>query len=615
MNQSRRASVLTMTFTFVVMGCASIQSSPDGQGIYRDSAFNDLNRAPASMSPPVLVSGDTTVIDPVHMRTQADYHFSMGEAYSLDGQTEKAIEEFKMTLIYDAESSAVRMRLATEYLKSGLLSEAVAQAREAVEKDPKNIDGHLLLGGLYSSMKSYDLASAEYETVLKISPDHAEAPLYLGAILSEQKKPDRAVKAFESLLKNSEYPSPHLAWYYIGRVRMDQKEEKFQRAAEAAFRQALKAKPDHVDSVLALSALETRRGRENAGLEILAKFQREQGPSAKIAEILSQAYLEKSKYDEAHEQLEHLEQYGDDQLSAKLRIALIYIEKKMFDRATTKLEEILNEASDSDKVRFYLAAVYEETNRDADAIYHFLKIPPESTYYQESIVHAAYLLKGQNKMSEAIKILEQAFLKKKETPQIYAMHSALLDEHGAPEKALSSVSEGLKKFPESAQLWFYSGTLNDRLGKKKKTVEDMMKVIELDPNHVQGLNYLAFTWADEGINLVEAEKMARRASELDPKDGYILDTLGWVIFKQGRVKEAIRLLEAAYRSQPNVGVIAEHLGDAYLKNSMAERAVEMYNKALQLETNIQKIEEIKSKITAVDQPQSPVVRTPSQFAD
>ncbi|MBX3039811.1 MAG: tetratricopeptide repeat protein [Bdellovibrionaceae bacterium] len=617
MTFTRRATLILGPALLLAAGCATSPSEPSGHGTYFDGAFNDHNRAPASMSPPtVQVQGDHTTIDPVHMRTQADYNYSMGEAYSLDGQVQKAIESFKMTLVYDPESAAVRLRLATEYLKAGLISEALEQGIEAVKADPKNIEGHLLLGGLYSSMKSYDKAVAEYETILKLKPDQPEAPLYLGAVLSEQKKYDKAVKAFETLLKNPDYATPHLAWYYIGRVRLEQKEDKSLKSAESAFKQALKLKPTHVDSVLALSALETRRGKEEAGIQVLAKYQKEQGPNTRIAEILAQVYVEKGRYDEAYEQLEHLEQYGEDPLSAKLRIALIFIEKKIFDQATRKLEEIIEEAPDSDKVRFYLAAVYEETGKDADAITHFRKIPADSTYFQEAVVHASYLLRGQGKLAEAVKVIEGGLSKKKDAPQIYAMHASLLDEMGEHKKALVSLSEGIAKFPDNAQLRFYSGTIHDRLGDKKKTVEDMKKVIELDPNHVQGLNYLAFTWAEEGTNLADAEKLARRAAELDPKDGYILDTLGWILYKQGKTMDAIRLLEAAFRAQPTVGVIAEHLGDAYLRNAMADRALEMYNKALQLETDSRKIEEIKSKITAVDRPKLPdQVRTPSSLND
>ena len=72
------------------------------------------------------------------------------------------------------------------------------------------------------------------------------------------------------------------------------------------------------------------------------------------------------------------------------------------------------------------------------------------------------------------------------------------------------------------------------------------------------------------MHLKDAEALARKAHQLDPKDGYVLDTLGWILYKQGRFPEAIRMLEAAFSYQSGVSVIAEHLGDAYMKQALVE---------------------------------------------
>lgn len=589
-------SILFVSIAGLLTSCATMRDSD--RAAYFDAAYDDHNRAPASLTPPAPSSDGGSTIDPLYMRTQADYQYSLGEAFSNDGNRQKAIEAFKMVLVYDPEAPAVRLRLATEYLKAGFLSEAVEQAGEAVKQNPKNIDAHLLLGGLYSTMKSFDKAVGHYESVLKIDPNNAEAPLYLGAVWSEQKQPEKAVKSFESLTKNTEYANVHLAWYYIGRVRMEQKDEKYQKAAEAAFKKALTIKPDHSDSVIALGSLYNKRHQEDKALRLFADFQKEHGPSGRIAEILAQYYVEKGKYDDAYEQFEVLEANSDDPLAVKLKMALILIEKKMYDKATTKLEDILREAPDSDKIRFYLAAVYEESNQDEKAVAQFKKIQPDSSYYDESVIHAAYLLKGKGKLDDAIALVENGLKSKGDHAQMYAMYASLLDEKGDYKKALTSLEGAIEKYPENAQLRFYYGTVQDRVGNKDLVVKQMQKVIELDPNHVQGLNYLAFTWAEEDKNLEEAEKLARRAIELEPKDGYILDTLGWILFKRGEAKESLRYLEAAHRHQPTVSVIAEHLGDAYMRLSLVEKALGMYHKALELETDSKKLQDLRSKITA-----------------
>ncbi len=598
--------LIAVPIATMISACASSPKETEsisGNGLYFESSFNDHNRAPASLTPP-SASEQTSTIDPLYMRTQADYHYSVGEALSMEGHRQKAIEAFKMTLLYDAESSAVRLRLAAEYLKAGMVTEAVEQANEVAKKDGKNIEAHMLLGGLYSTMKLYPKATEQYETVLKLDPNNNEAPLYLGAVYSEQKLYDKAVRYFESLAKKPDYPNVHLIYYYMGRVRLDQPEVKFQKAAEQAFKKSLEAKPGFADAAIALSALYSREKKEKESTDLLVRFQKNQGPNTRVAEILAQFYMEAGKYDEAYEQLEYLEG-ADDALNVKLKMALILIEKKIYDKATTKLEEILKEAPESDKIRFYLGAVYEETKFEEKAIVQYRKIPSGSRFYSDAVTHAAFLLKNRNKIDEGIKILEKAIADKKGQPQVYSMYASLLEERGELTKALSVMQNAVKTFPEEAQVHFYYGTLQDKTGEKDDVVATMQKVLELNPNHIQGLNYLAYTWAEKGENMDQAEALARRALKLEPKDGYVMDTLGWILFKEGQLDESIKILEGAYKSQPAVGIIAEHLGDVYYKKTLTDRALKMYNKALNLETDPKRIEELRQKITSMDRQQLP----------
>jgi tetratricopeptide (TPR) repeat protein len=592
--------------------CATFTSHETEKAPYYEASFNDHNRAPASLTPPPITSKDgEATLDPLYMRTQADYFFAMGEAYALEGNPNKAIESFKMTLVYDQNSPTVNMRLAAEFLKLGMISESLSQAEEATKKDPKNIDAHLLLGGLYSSMKLYPKAMDQYQYVMKLSPANTEAPLYIGALYSEQKQSDKAVQYFESLLKNPEYTTPFMAHYYIGRVRMEQPEAKYQKQAEASFKTALKLKPDFAEGVLVLGALYAKQKQEEKSMALYRAFQKENTPSPKIADVLAQTYIEQGKYDLAYDQLEVLEANSEEPLNIKMKMALILIEQKRYDVAIDKLEQILKEAPDSDKIRFYLAAVYEETRQSEKAVREFKKIPVTSTYYGESTVHAAYLLKGLGRLDEAIELVSKGLKERADQPQVYAMYASLLDEKNDFKAAAKVLEQGLEKFPENAQLRFYYGTINDRMGNKDVVVTEMKKVLELDPNHVQGMNYLAFTWAEMGKNLDDAEKLARRAMELEPQDGYVLDTLGWILFKQNKTIESIKFLEAAHKYQGTVSVIAEHLGDAYYKQSMVDKAKKMYRKAADLETDKQKVQEIRAKITAIEKQELGSPRLPA----
>lgn len=570
-------------------GCATVGTS--GEGYYRESATDVTNRAPLAMS---------MVQDSANARTQADYHFALAESYALDGNVARAIEEYKLTLVYDRSAPQVRLRLATEYIKQGLISEAMEQSKAAIEIDSRNVDAHLLQGGLFSALRMYDDALKEYDVVLEIDKDNSEAPLFIGALLAEQKKYSEASTVFEKLARNPNATNAHVAWYYLGRVRLEENREKNTAKAEAAFQQSLAAKAGYSEGTIALGQLFEASARREKAMTLYKAFQEKYGPNSTVAEELSRLYIEDKNYSKAYEQLAIIEQADESDLNVKAKMAFILIEQSKFPEAITRLEEILSLEPGSDKIRFYLGAVFEEVKDYRGAIAQFRKVPVASSYYPESVIHSAYLHKLLGEMNKAVATIEDGIRLKDDHAPFYALYASLLDDQKEYSKAEKMLLDATKKFPEHAQLHFFLGNMQDRLGEKESSVTTMQTVLKLDKDHVQALNFLAYTFADMNRNLDEAERLVRQALTLQPGDGYILDTLGWVLFKRGRYSDAIRTLEAAYKVQPNESVIAEHLGDAYYHQQMPEKAKRLYMRAVETDSNVANVEKIRLKITAVD---------------
>jgi tetratricopeptide (TPR) repeat protein len=112
-------------------------------------------------------------------------------------------------------------------------------------------------------------------------------------------------------------------------------------------------------------------------------------------------------------------------------------------------------------------------------------------------------------------------------------------------------------------------------------VEYLNRTIELNPEHVEALNYLGYSYADRGINLDDALELIEKAVELEPERGYIRDSLGWVYFKKGMYKEALREIKKASDIEKDDPLILEHLGDVYLKLDNREAASEAWHKSLE----------------------------------
>jgi tetratricopeptide (TPR) repeat protein len=597
---SLRIAAATVTMIGAVAGlsgCATTGASDTG-AVYRESSVDVVNRAPSSMSLPEQTKG-TLVLDNAALSAKADYHFTLAESLSLEGESAKAIEEYKLTLVYDPNSAQVRLRLAAEYVKSGLVSEAVEQCKAALEVDPKHEDARLLLGGLYSAMRMYDDAIAQYRLAVENNAENFEAPLFIGAILAEQKKYKEAVEQFEKLAKNKDNPNPHIAHYYIGRIKLEEN-QKNSAKAEVAFKNALTAKPGYTEALLALGNLFEATARKAQAIALYRDFQEKNGPNSAVAEELSRLYVEQKDYSKAYEQFAIMEAADKTDVNVKAKMAFILIEQQRYPEAIERLEAVLALEPSSDKIRFYLGAVFEEVKDYRSAMKHFEKVPVGSSYFKESVIHVSYLHKLDGNYDKAIATIEKGIKDDSEQPQFYALFASLLDDTKQYKRGVEMLTEATKKFPDHAQLRFFLGSLQDRVGDKTASVASMKRVIEIDKDHIQALNFLAYAYADSGKNLDEAEQLVRRAATLQPNDGFILDTLGWVLFKRGKTAEAVRTLEAAYKMQPEESVIAEHLGDAYYHSQMPEKAKKLYVRAAELDRNVANAEKIRAKVVAID---------------
>ena len=141
---------------------------------------------------------------------------------------------------------------------------------------------------------------------------------------------------------------------------------------------------------------------------------------------------------------------------------------------------------------------------------------------------------------------------------------------------------------ENPSLWltpnffFEWGNALERSGKIDQAVATFNKVLIMEPNHHQTLNYLAYMWAERSENLDKALDYVQRALELNPGNGAYLDTLGWIHYQQGNFEPALRELEKAAQAEPMEPVIIEHMGDVMLKLDRPVEAAGYYRIALEL---------------------------------
>jgi Flp pilus assembly protein TadD len=119
------------------------------------------------------------------------------------------------------------------------------------------------------------------------------------------------------------------------------------------------------------------------------------------------------------------------------------------------------------------------------------------------------------------------------------------------------------KTPADWRFYYVRGIAYERNEEWPKAESDFLRALELNPDQPQVLNYLGYSWVDQGLNLDRALDMIQKAVTASPNDGYIIDSLGWAFYRLGRYTEAVQVLEQAVQLLPNDPEINDHLGDAY----------------------------------------------------
>jgi tetratricopeptide (TPR) repeat protein len=232
--------------------------------------------------------------------------------------------------------------------------------------------------------------------------------------------------------------------------------------------------------------------------------------------------------------------------------------------------------TDSDQVLVQLAAVAEQQQDAEGAIELYRRIPDTSPLRRVSQLQLGLNLADLDRRDEAIRQLQVLVDQNPEDMRGYlalgGVYASKEDYAGAA-KVYDKAVERLeaKKFsmpndPRLAANWniyYQRGIAYERLKQWPKAEPNFRKALELFPNQPQVMNYLGYSWIDMNMNLEEGMELIRKAVELRPSDGYIVDSLGWAHYRLGEYEDAVRELERAVSLKPDDPVLNDHLGDAY----------------------------------------------------
>ena len=229
-------------------------------------------------------------------------------------------------------------------------------------------------------------------------------------------------------------------------------------------------------------------------------------------------------------------------------------------------------------VNYQLGLLAQDRHDAAAAERHFAAVEA-GEYYVAARAQRALILSRQGKLDEARKVLTDTVVSaSSDRSRLAIAESQILREANQFEAALTVLEKALLAQPNEPDLLYDKAMLAERLKKLDVLEATLTRVIELRPDHPHAYNALGYSWAERNIRLVEARQLIVRALELAPRDPFILDSLGWVMFRLGEPKAALVHLEDAYRQRPDPE-IAAHIGEVLWSLGRHEEARKIWAEA------------------------------------
>ena len=264
----------------------------------------------------------------------------------------------------------------------------------------------------------------------------------------------------------------------------------------------------------------------------------------------------------------------------------------MFVRLALGLE------SDNPTALFSLGQLLSERAREDLAINVYRQIGSDTPYSWYARLSIADALHGQEKIDEAVGILQAMADERQERSDVMRTLADLFRIEKQFEEAIEAYGEAFAREDGEAdwRLHYTRGIALERAEQWERAEADFLAALALEPDQPLVLNYLGYSWVEQGVELERAKAMIETAVSKRPEDGYITDSLGWVLFRLGDYEGAVVHLERAVTLEPGDPVINDHLGDAYWLVGRKLEARYQWLRALSLEPDAEVEADIRLKL-------------------
>ncbi len=433
------------------------------------------------------------------------------------------------------------------------------------ETEPGSTRALEALAGLLVAAGRYDEALPNLKKLLTGSAnDPANGFTQLTRTLANAQDKQAAVKLVRSLA--ADYPKLAEAHFAVARAAVNAGDE---RVALEEARKAGQLRPDWEAAVL-LEAQLLQKASADQAASLLGGYLKKYPAARETRLAYARLLVAQKRFGEARAEFQKLMAGVPDSTDAAFAVALLSLQLKDYDAAEKYLRSLIESPyRDKDGVRLYLGQVAEERKNLPEALRWYGEVGEGEQYVQAQIRYAQVLAR-QGKLDEARGRLQEAAAKNgQQRVQLILAEAQLLRDANQPKTAFDLVGRALDRVPNNPELLYDYAMLAEKIERVDVLEASLRKLIEIRPEHAHAYNALGYSLADRNQRLPEARELIEKALQLAPEDSFIIDSMGWVLYRMGNLKDSLGYLRRAFAGRPDPE-IAAHLGEVLW--AMGERA-------------------------------------------
>jgi tetratricopeptide (TPR) repeat protein len=496
---------------------------------------------------------------------QVLYQMLLGEIAGQRGDLKLATDAYA-----DLAEKTKDARVAKRGTEIAVYARQAGQARRLaelwVELEPDSLKARQALISILVGGSRLAEARPHLETLLRLEESRVGAAFMQLHTLLYRHKDKKAVLDLVTELAAS-YPLLPEAQLAVAQAAWNAGQ---QGTALKALDEALRLKPGWETAALFRGQVLQKDG-EAAVLAFWEEFLNQHPAATEVRLAYAKALARGGNYPEARAAFSRLQADLPDNPDTDLAIGLLALQMGDLDVAETHLKAALDKGyHDEGQVRLYLGQVEENRKRHEAALAWYQSVQP-GPHHLAAQLRAATVLGRMGRLDDARTLLARLAPEDKEAQvEIVQTDAQLLRDAHQYQAAFDSLSKGLEKLPGTPELLYDRAMAAEKLGRLDVLESDLRQLIKLQPNHAHAYNALGYTLADRTDRIAEAVELIRQALVLAPEDPFILDSMGWVLFRDRRLDEAETYLRRAFVARPDPE-IAAHLGEVlWMKGERAE---------------------------------------------